>query len=112
MSLGMRPHHTFLLQKPLKQYLQEQIHHLRMEDRLLKYIPFSILIQHYVYFRIALRRYVTWYKSRRPLNFIISIYIYIYIYWYLYWVPKVAYRLQVGTDSEATGESRGRYSRH
>ena len=57
MSLGMRLHHTFLLQKPLKQYLQE-IHHLRMEDRLPKYIPSSILIQHYVYFRISLRKYV------------------------------------------------------
>ena len=52
----MRPHHTFLLQKPLMQYLQE-IHHLRIEDRLPSYMPPSILIQHYVYFRIALRRY-------------------------------------------------------
>ena len=80
MSLGMRLHHTFLLQKPLMEYLQE-IHHLRMEDRLLNYIPSSILIQHYVYFRIALRRYVTWYNSCRPLNFIIYIYsVYILVF--------------------------------
>ena len=57
MSLGMRLHHNFLLQKPLMEYLKE-IHHLRMEDRLPNYIPSSIFIQHYVYFRIALRRYV------------------------------------------------------
>ena len=51
--------HTLLLQKPLMQYFQE-IYHLRMEDPLPSYIPTSILIQHYVYFRIALRRYAAW----------------------------------------------------
>lgn len=39
------------------QYLQE-IHILGPEDHLPGYIPSSILIQHYVSFRIALRRYV------------------------------------------------------
>ena len=46
-----------LPQKPIMQYLQE-IHILGAEDRLPDYVPSSILIQHYVAFRIALRRYV------------------------------------------------------
>ena len=61
---------------PLVQYLKE-LYLLRMEDRLPSYIPSSILIQNYVYFRIALRRYAVWvakpllrwHKSCRPLNF-------------------------------------------
>jgi len=43
-------------QKPIMQYLQE-IHILGEEDLLPNYIPPSILIQHYVSFRMALRRY-------------------------------------------------------
>ena len=38
------------------QYLQE-IHILTEDNHLASYIPPSILIQHYIYFRIALRRY-------------------------------------------------------
>ena len=63
----MRSHHTFLLQMPLMQYLQE-IYHLRKEDRLPSYIPSSILIQHYVYFRIALRRYVAQVAAKAALD--------------------------------------------
>ena len=45
-----------LPQKPIIQYLQD-IQLFGEEDQLPEYIPHSILIQHYVSFRISLRRY-------------------------------------------------------
>ena len=45
-----------LPQKPIVQYLRE-IQLLGEEDHLPRYIPSSILLHHYVSFRIALRRY-------------------------------------------------------
>ena len=56
-------HHTFPPpQEPIIQYLQEN-HFLEAKDHLPSYIPSSILIQHYVYFRIALK----WYIANKPM---------------------------------------------
>ena len=48
--------HVSFPQKPIIQYLKD-FQLLCEEDRLPSYIPDSIFIQHYVSFRIALRRY-------------------------------------------------------
>ena len=45
----------FSFQMPIRHYFQE-IHKFGEEEHLLKYIPTSIFIQHYVSFRIALRK--------------------------------------------------------
>ena len=50
------PTTLILPQKPIMQYLQEN-HFLEDEDYLPSHIPSSIFIQHYVFFRIALKRY-------------------------------------------------------
>ena len=48
--------HVSFFQKPIIQYLKD-FYLLCEEDHLPGYIPDSIFIQHYVSFRIALRRY-------------------------------------------------------